>query len=119
MMNKQRDYERQSSSMPSSNVSRNPEVHLIFAAVCVCYLQKGWGYLQTASWDVLDVGSLQLGCVFVPQTWGCVWGGGLLADRLQSIQGAFDVTDLCSQGVNGLHGTIQLLAASHQCVHAL
>lgn len=41
MMNKRRDYERQSSSMPSSNGSRNPEVHLIFAAVCVCYLQKG------------------------------------------------------------------------------
>lgn len=44
---------------------------------------------------------------------------GLLADTLQSIQGAFDVADLCRQGVYRLHGTIQLLAASHQRVHAL
>lgn len=63
--------------------------------------------------DVLDVGSLQLGYVIVPGRWE------LLADRLQSVQGAFDVTDLCSQGVYGLHGTVQLLAASHQRVHAL
>lgn len=38
---------------------------------CVCVLPaEGWGYLQTASWDVLYVGSLQLGCVFVLQSWG-------------------------------------------------
>lgn len=43
----------------------------------------------------------------------------LLADRLQRVQGAFDVADLCGQGVYGLHGAIQLLAASHQRVHAL
>lgn len=43
----------------------------------------------------------------------------LLADRLQRVQSAFDVTDLCRQGVYRLHGAIQLLAASHQRVHAL
>lgn len=48
MMNKRRDYERQSSSMPSSNGSRNPEVHLIFAAVCVLPAER-WINLQTAS----------------------------------------------------------------------
>lgn len=88
---------------------------LIFAAVYVCVLlAERWLYLQTASFShVLDVGSLRLGCVVVPDRWG------LLANRLQSIKGAFDVTDLCGKAVYGLHGTIQLLAASHQCVHAL
>lgn len=43
----------------------------------------------------------------------------LLADRLQRVQSAFNVADLRSQSVYGLHGTIQLLTASHQCVHAL
>lgn len=46
----------------------------------------------------------------------CVFGpdrGGLLADRLQGIQSAFDVPDLSSQSVYGLHGTIQLLTAGH------
>lgn len=113
-MNKRRDYERQSSSMPSNNGSRNPEEHLIFAAVCVVLPAERWVYLQTASFShVLDVGSLQLRRIFVPVRWG------LFADSLQSVQGAFDVTDLCSEGVYGLHGTIQLLAASHQSVHAL
>lgn len=63
--------------------------------------------------DVLNVGSLQLGCFFSTEQ------VGLLADCLQSFQGAFDVTDLCSQSVYGLHGTIQLFTTSHQCVHAL
>lgn len=43
----------------------------------------------------------------------------LLADCLQRVQSAFDVTDLCRQGVYRLHGAIQLLTASHQRVHAL
>lgn len=43
----------------------------------------------------------------------------LLAQGLQSIQSALDVTDLCGQRVYGLHGAIQLLAAGHQSVHAL
>lgn len=69
MMNKRRDYERQSSSMPSSDGSKNPEVHLIFAAVCVLPAER-WVYLQTASFShVLDVGSLQLGCVFRLDGW--------------------------------------------------
>lgn len=109
MMNKRRDYERQSSSMPSSNGSRNPEVRLIVAAVCVCYLQKGeFTCRQPRSVICFAAGM----CFRAGQV-------GLLADGLQGIEGAFDVTDLCSQGVYGLHGTIQLLAASHQCVHTL
>ncbi len=65
MINKQRDYKRPLSSMPSSNGSKNPEVQLIFAAVCVlptekwvrlqtaffrmCLMPDRWGYLQIAS----------------------------------------------------------------------
>lgn len=34
-------YELQSFSMPSGDGFQTPEVRLIFAAMCVCYLQKG------------------------------------------------------------------------------
>lgn len=43
----------------------------------------------------------------------------LLTDGLQSVQGAFDVSDLRCQRVDGLHRAVQLLTAGHQSVHAL
>ncbi len=68
MMNKRRDYERQSSSMPSSNGSRNPEVHFIF--ICVCATCSKVGLLaDSLVCHVPDVGTLQLGCVFVLDRW--------------------------------------------------
>lgn len=49
----------------------------------------------------------------------CAGAAVLLAEGLQRVQGALDVTDLRGQCVYGLHGSIQLFAACHQRVHAL
>ncbi|TFJ98878.1 Receptor activity-modifying protein 3 [Platysternon megacephalum] len=41
----------------------------------------------------------------------------LLAQRLEYLQGPFDLPDLFGQGVDRLHGAVQFLAAGHQRVH--
>ena len=46
-------------------------------------------------------------------------GKGLLAERLEGVQGALDVADLLRQRVDGLHGAVQLLTTCHQRVHSL
>lgn len=99
--------------MPSSNSVRTPDVHA--AAVCVC---------ATCRWEELLAHILSGGCCWISAAGECVcvclyrWKE-LLANGFQSVQGAFDVTDLCGQGVYGLHGAVQLLTASHQRVHTL
>lgn len=77
-----------------------PDSTGVFAAVCVCVLPAhGWVGCTHAP----DARPLHLGCLFMV----------LLANCLQSVKGAFDIAYLRSQVVYGLHGTIQLLAASH------
>lgn len=43
----------------------------------------------------------------------------LLANSLQGVEGALDVSDLSCKHVDGLHGAVKLLATSHQCIHSL
>lgn len=115
-MDKRRDDERQSPSKPRGKVSRDSDTGALHLCCSVSVVPAKGAELLADSLvhNVLDVESLlQLACHC---TNTC---RGLLADSLQGVQGAFDVTDLCGQRVYGLHGAVQLLAASHQCVHAL
>lgn len=113
-MNKQTDTERDHPTCRGAMVPGSPEVHCIFIAVCVCVLPARGCFTRRQRCS---------GCawcwIFAAGGVTCIRVTGLFADSLQSVQGAFDVADLSSQGVYGLHGTIQLLAASHQSVHTL
>ena len=51
--------------------------------------------------------------------YACSEEAASLAEGLQKLQSALDVTDLSGQCVYGLHGAVQLLAARHKSVHAL
>lgn len=79
--------------------------------MCVCYLQKHEGKVGGEGGGVVN---LQVNPRGLCSTSGLLRGGScgmhfvlseprLLADGLQSIQGAFDIANLRSQSVYGLH----------------